>query len=157
IPNYRLEPTGHSVFSFWEVPAGQPPAIRAWFYPGDLYGQEFTYPKDRAYQLASYSKTQEQPVVMPPAAPSDENAQRTEQQRAEAPPPPDPAPPPAAVPAEPTPEPAAPRDTDQPPEPQAPPAAAPQRDATPSPAPSELPRTASNAPLIGLAGLVSLA
>src|SRR5262249_46901190 len=45
IPNYRLEPTGKTVFTFWEVPPGEPPAVRAWFYPGDNFGQEFAYPK----------------------------------------------------------------------------------------------------------------
>ena len=44
IPNYRLQPTGKSEFAFWEVPAGQPAAMRAWFYPGDNFGQEFAYP-----------------------------------------------------------------------------------------------------------------
>ena len=41
IPNYRLEPTGKTVFTFWETPPGQPKALRAWFYPGDNFGQEF--------------------------------------------------------------------------------------------------------------------
>jgi hypothetical protein len=41
VPNYRLEPTGKSQFAFWETPAGVPKAVRAWFYPGDNYGQEF--------------------------------------------------------------------------------------------------------------------
>lgn len=52
VPNYRLQPTGKTKFSFWEVPAGQPPALRAWFYPGDNFGQEFVYPKHRATELA---------------------------------------------------------------------------------------------------------
>lgn len=52
IPNYRLEPTGKTVFTYWETPAGQPPALRAWFYPGDLYGQEFAYKPVEATQLA---------------------------------------------------------------------------------------------------------
>ena len=34
---YRLEPTGDTRFTFAEVPAGQPPAISTWFYPGDNY------------------------------------------------------------------------------------------------------------------------
>ena len=52
IPNYRLQPTGKSTFQFWETPAGQPTAMRAWFYPGDNFGQEFAYPKTMAVQLA---------------------------------------------------------------------------------------------------------
>jgi hypothetical protein len=57
IPNYRLKPTGKSEFQFWEVPAGQPKAMRAWFYPGDNFGQEFAYPKTMSTQIAAYSKT----------------------------------------------------------------------------------------------------
>lgn len=45
VPNYRLEPTGNSQFRFWETPPGTARALRAWFYPGDNFGQEFTYPK----------------------------------------------------------------------------------------------------------------
>ena len=48
IPNYRLRPTGKSRFMFWETPPGAAPALRAWFYPGDNFGQEFRYPKQVA-------------------------------------------------------------------------------------------------------------
>src|SRR5580700_4155429 len=53
IPNYRIQPTGKTVFSFWETPPGQPKALRAWFYPGDNFGQEFAYPKSAATQIAA--------------------------------------------------------------------------------------------------------
>src|ERR1041385_7002487 len=56
IPNYRLEVTGKTVFQYWEVPAGQPKALRAWFYPGDNFGQEFAYHKHTAEQIAAYVK-----------------------------------------------------------------------------------------------------
>ncbi len=56
IPNYRLQPTGKTVFGYWEVPAGQPAALRAWFYPGDNFGQEFAYPKEMAVQIAAFVK-----------------------------------------------------------------------------------------------------
>src|SRR5579864_4283131 len=59
IPNYRLQPTGKTVFTFWETPPGQPKALRAWFYPGDNFGQEFAYPKSAAVQIAAVAK---QPV-----------------------------------------------------------------------------------------------
>jgi len=55
IPNYRLEPTGNTVFTFWEMPPGQPRALRAWFYPGDNFGQEFAYPKTKAVAIAAVS------------------------------------------------------------------------------------------------------
>jgi len=57
IPNYRLQPTGKTEFQWWETPAGQPKAMRAWFYPGDNFGQEFAYPKSTAIQIASNSST----------------------------------------------------------------------------------------------------
>lgn len=52
IPNYRLQPTGETQFGWWETPAGQPKALRAWFYPGDNFGQEFAYPKTEAVAIA---------------------------------------------------------------------------------------------------------
>jgi hypothetical protein len=55
IPNYRLEPSDKSEFSFWETPAGEAVALRSWFYPGDTYGFEFAYPKKTAAQVASAS------------------------------------------------------------------------------------------------------
>ena len=62
IPNYRLRPTGKSQFTMWETPAGQPAALRAWFYPGDNFGQEFAYPKDKFVQMAVVTK-EEAPVL----------------------------------------------------------------------------------------------
>ena len=53
IPNYRLQPTGETEFQWWETPAGQPRALRAWFYPGDNFGQEFAYPKNEAVRIAA--------------------------------------------------------------------------------------------------------
>jgi hypothetical protein len=38
---YRPTGTGDSEFKFYEVADGQPPALRTWFYPGDIYGFEF--------------------------------------------------------------------------------------------------------------------
>ncbi len=127
IPNYRLTPTGHTQFAFWETPAGVPKAVRAWFYPGDNFGQEFPYPKKLVAQLASaapvpiptnYREPEPQPVPAPVAQPA-----------------PEPQPAPAAQP-EPQPEPQTP----------APAAAAPAQ-------PQALPHTASFNPLIGLIGL----
>ena len=55
VPNYRLEATGDTVIKFRERPGDSPEALRAWFYPGDTFGQEFVYPKARAIQLAQAS------------------------------------------------------------------------------------------------------
>jgi LPXTG-motif cell wall-anchored protein len=132
IPNYRLEPTGKTVITFWETPPGQPKAVRAWFYPGDLYGQEFAYPKSTATQIAAVSHAPvptteaEKPAELPQAPvtttqPPAEVAQNT---------PPPPAPAPAPVEAAPAP--------------------------ALAPVPEELPKTGSPYLLIALAGLSSL-
>jgi hypothetical protein len=63
IPNWRLKPTDKTVMTFAERTAGQPQAIRAWFYPGDNFGQEFVYPKTKALELA---KVTNQPVLYIP-------------------------------------------------------------------------------------------
>jgi hypothetical protein len=52
INDYRLKPTGDTVMKFSERPGDAPDALRAWFYPGNSFGQEFVYPKVRAIQLA---------------------------------------------------------------------------------------------------------
>ena len=52
INNYRLHPTGDTVVKFAERSGDNPEALKAWFYPGDNFGQEFVYPKQRAVQLA---------------------------------------------------------------------------------------------------------
>ena len=57
IPDYRLTATDQTVISFREVPSGSPEAIRAWFYPGNIVGNEFVYPKPRAVQLARAART----------------------------------------------------------------------------------------------------
>jgi hypothetical protein len=73
IPNVRLEPTDKVVITFRETPAGQPFALRAMFYPGRTWGEEFVYPKAKAVELAKATK---EPVLatpseieLPPAAP----------------------------------------------------------------------------------------
>lgn len=95
IPNYRLQPQGHTQFSFWETPAGVPKAVRAWFYPGDNFGQEFPYPKKLVAQLASAAPV---PVPMNYNEPAPAPAPQPEAQ-------PEPAPAPAPAP-EPAPAPA---------------------------------------------------
>lgn len=64
IPDYRLKPTSKPVITFEERAANAPEAVKAFFYPGDNYGQEFVYPKVRAVQLAKVVK---QPVPSTPA------------------------------------------------------------------------------------------
>jgi hypothetical protein len=165
IPNERVRPTGKSVFAFWETPAGQPQALRAWFYPGDNFGQEFMYPKREADVIAKTTKetvptTEETPAAAPsesassmPVATSNNRDLDRDRDRnrdravAQTPVAPVRAPAPVEI-AQVTP-----RNNNgvlAAPEPQA--APAPQSTA---PA-SSLPQTASNLPLLGLMGLLSL-
>ena len=136
IPNYRLRPTGHSRFAFWETPPGSAPALRAWFYPGDNLGQEFRYPKHLA-MLATTAPTlpvQEPSTAAPPSpeppaqqAPEPQSMLQEQQQEkqpveiAQNVPPPTPAP-----------------------------------TQTEEQAPETLPKSASVYPLVGLSGLLSL-
>jgi LPXTG-motif cell wall-anchored protein len=57
IPNYRLKATDKTVVTFRERPAGQPEALRAWFYPGRNWGEEFVYPRAKAIELAKVTNT----------------------------------------------------------------------------------------------------
>ncbi len=142
IPNYRLQPTGDTRIGFWETPAGQPKAIRSWFYPGDNFGQEFAYPKTMATQIA----TMTQQVVPTTMATSNEDMRSTtlESVKPEAPvvaqaAPAEwmPAPTPAATPA-----PAMTQEAD--------------RAAAPAQEPASLPKTASPLPMLALLGIFSL-
>jgi hypothetical protein len=51
--NRRGTPTETTVITFHEVPAGQPQALRAWFYPNQTVGHEMAYPKTRALELTT--------------------------------------------------------------------------------------------------------
>jgi len=137
IPNYRLQPTGKTVFQYWEVPVGQPKALRAWFYPGDNFGQEYAYHQQTAVQIATYDKAPVPAIVVDtkaeedlktvPLAVVDESGKATELALKK-------------------------------PEPQEPVQTEAAR--TPEPvaaAEPELPHTASAMPLLGLMGLLSLA
>ena len=151
IPDYRLRPSGKTVIMFEEREAGAPQAIRAWFYPGDTYGSQFVYPQPRAATLA---QTTNQPVPSMPATDKPPevadlkqapvmNQQPSGEQTA-----PEPAPAqPTAVTQPQPPEQAAVQPQEQ---------AAVQPQEQP-PMPRQLPQTASDLPLIGALGLLSLA
>ncbi len=64
VPNYRLKATDKTVITFSERPAGQPEALRAWFYPGMNSGEEFVYGKAEAVELARAANA---PVLFTPA------------------------------------------------------------------------------------------
>jgi len=141
IPNYRLRPTGHSRFAFWETPPGSAKALRAWFYPGDNFGQEFRYPAHLA-MLATTAlalPTQTRSTVQEPSG----------------------AAPPVESPAPQQPEP---QTMTQESQQEKEPVEIAQNTPPPTPAPAQteeqvpekLPKTASVYPLIGLSGLLSL-
>jgi hypothetical protein len=142
INNRRMKPTGNTVVKFAERSGDNPEALKAWFYPGDNFGQEFVYPKQRATQLATESKDSV-PAISDESAPVDLNTQvvqvAPQEQPAEQPAPvattatETPALAPVAV-ATPAPEPVS----------------------TPAAEPTELPKTASPLPLIALLGVASL-
>lgn len=71
IPDYRLKPTSQPIITFGERAAGSPPAVKAWFYPGQNYGHEFVFPKTKAVELA---KANHEPV---PAMPNELAAHTT--------------------------------------------------------------------------------
>jgi hypothetical protein len=52
IPNYRIKATDKTVITFAERPAGEPQALKAWFYPGRECGDQFVYGRARAIVLA---------------------------------------------------------------------------------------------------------
>lgn len=135
IPNYRLQPTGNSQFMFWETPPGNAKAMRAWFYPGDNFGQEFTYPKHLHALEVAVAAPAPAPAPAPPAPVTQPETMSEESQ---------PEQPPAEM-AQTAP---------------TPPSPVPQQEAQaaspPEAPPAELPKTASQYVLVGLAGLLSL-
>jgi len=57
VPMHRDIATEKTVMIFEEREAGQPPAVRAWFYPFEKEGHEFVYSKSRAVELAKSSNS----------------------------------------------------------------------------------------------------
>jgi hypothetical protein len=136
IPNYRLKATGHTVITFRERPAGKPEALKAWFYPGHEWGEEFVYERSTAIQLA---KEVDEPVLSTPVALADAPVEALKSAPVE-----------AVAPTGET------IDTAQVVE--APPVEAtePAVAAAPVEVAQNLPKTASDLPLIGLVGLLML-
>lgn len=139
INNYRLTPTDSPVLKFGEERTkGAPQPLRAWFWPSDNFGQEFVYPKVQARQLAEEVK---EPVLSAEVTPAEKAEELIQEpvaaiapehfEIAEVTPAETPAPEPVAE--APAPEPA------------------------PVAAVEELPKTASEIPLLALLGAGSLA
>jgi hypothetical protein len=152
IPNTRVKRTSNTVITFRERPNGEPPALRAWFYPDASWGDEFVYGKKKAKEIATatqepvlYSNTdtdETAEVTEPIQAPKPEEVQQMNQVEVK-----------AYNPAGDEMElaqavtPPAPEDMQAPPQP------APVE----TPAPSQLPQTASPLGWIMLSGLLALA
>jgi hypothetical protein len=150
----RRDPSGETVVMFKETAEGTTPAVQYWYYPSEGIGKEFVYPKDQALKIAARThatvlSTEGDIAAQPQVAAIDESGKVTPRQETSAAPQPE-------------------RTVAQNPEPAAPapaPAPAPQREVErpvgtsgqSTPAPAELPRTASPLPLTGLLGLFSLA
>lgn len=129
-PEWRATPASTTQFAYWEMPAGQPEALKSWYYPGDLYGQGFHRPP-----LVPVSTTAQTEPIPQPAAPQE---QPQPQQQTQVTPPEQPVQPPEQA------------QNEQP---------APMPEATPEEQPTpakSLPKTASPYPLVGLAGLMAL-
>jgi len=144
IPNYRQDVTGETKFTFWETPAGKAKAMRAWFYPGDNYGQEFTYPKNLASVVETASATMTTPVVPQPEVVQPTTVQPTEPTKTDD----------AEPIVEPTP--TVPDPPDQPVVDDQTPATDATQPAAQPQQPDTMPKTNSLYPLAGMTGLVSL-
>ena len=134
VPDYRLTPTDHTVITFEERAHTAPQAIKEWFPAGDYWGEKFVYPKPQPV-VASTTPATPQPLQSRPTAIA-------------------PAPGPIAKPAE-TPAPAAQVQPVQPPVEiaQAQPVPTPNKPApTATEQKKELPKTASDLPMVTLFG-----
>jgi LPXTG-motif cell wall-anchored protein len=137
IPTYRETPADHTVITFEERLASAPQAVKDWYYPGDLRGEEFVYPKARPMMTAQATSPPLRPVY-PEAKPAPTPAQ--------------------AMTPKPAPAPAQPVQMAQATPAQTPaPAPAPARATEPvQKAANTLPKTGSDLPLAGLLGLLSV-
>jgi LPXTG-motif cell wall-anchored protein len=52
ITNHRAHATNNSVVTFSERPAGEPQAVKAWFFSGQHYGEQFVWDRPKAIILA---------------------------------------------------------------------------------------------------------
>jgi LPXTG-motif cell wall-anchored protein len=139
VPDYRVQATGGSRFVMWETPEGSAKALKAWYYPGDNFGQEFPYPKHLTVIAQNSTSTY---VPPPPAAPA----------------PPEPAAQPQASLQEPPSEqPQVEIAQNSPPPPPTPSVATEPSPQTPETStPAQLPKTASPYPMLGITGLLLL-
>jgi LPXTG-motif cell wall-anchored protein len=60
VPDYRVKTAEKEQFVYFQRPGGTLPALKSWVYPGNNWGVEFVYPKEKAVVLAEMTK---EPVV----------------------------------------------------------------------------------------------
>ena len=125
----RLQNTQGESLIFYEAPAGTPRPVRSWYLPGDVLGYDFVYPKGHLEQIAA---------ALHPTAPSTAEVTYSPLPAAEAEVQPE-APAPPVVEENPP---------EQPPVQQA--------EEVPAPAPTTLPKTAGELPLLLLLGCLAL-
>jgi len=63
VPDSNLQQADKPTVEFEKNDPNSPPALKAWFYPGEGYAHAFVYPKQRATELA---KRNSQPVLSMP-------------------------------------------------------------------------------------------
>lgn len=63
IPVQRFDAPKDPEVRFMETATGNPPAIKAWWYPGNTTGWEFIYPKEQALRLAQERQRPAQTAV----------------------------------------------------------------------------------------------
>lgn len=134
MPTHRAERSDETVITFRETAANMPPPIRFWYYPSDLMGQEFAYPRERALEIAQ--ATGESVLAI-----DGDRIVRVE-------PTPIPAPTPTPIPTPTEPPPVTPPITTVEP--------TPVPETEPMGTSGRLPQTASELPLVGLIGLLAL-
>jgi hypothetical protein len=176
VPAEKMEAEGDPVITFKETPADRPPAVHYWYYAGERAGNEFVYPKSQALAIAQasgegvmavdtdsanvddwkgtptrvtatgQSSTASTASSTTPTAQPTTTPEPAPQSAAPATTPQSPTPAPTATPqtSAPTTAPTAPSDTERP-------------TGTSGRAASELPRTASPVPTVGLVGLLAVA
>lgn len=58
VPARRTDPKGDVVIKFARTPSPKlAPALKAYFYPGDITGHEFVYPEEQAKRISDETKT----------------------------------------------------------------------------------------------------
>ena len=60
IPDQRRDPPKDATVAFYESARGTPAAVKSWWYPGETIGYQFIYPRAQAKQIA---KSTGQPVL----------------------------------------------------------------------------------------------